>query len=145
MTDERYLEWKSDIAAARAEGDTKKLNSLQLDYNLELGECLAHQSQRTKDIKDDLVAVKKEIGNVGKDVGTLAGRVDDLETSMTSMANSVSSLAKSVNDLVTYRNGLSLKAEGARAAGRLVSAIACGIAIVTGWGYAIYQALKSSN
>jgi len=143
MTDERYREWKSEIASARAEGDTKRLNSLQLDYNLELGECLAHQSQRTKDIKDELCDVRKNLGNVNTAVTLMDSRLGTLEAAVIRTADNVSVLAKSVQELVSYRDGLVLKHEGAKIAGRTLKAVVLGAVAVVGWLYAVYQAVAA--
>jgi len=143
MTDERYLEWKSSIADARATGDTKKLHSLQLDYNLELGECLAHQSQRTKDIRNELIDVKKNLGNVNTAVSLMDSRLGTLEAAVIRTADNVSILAKSVQELVSYRDGIVLRHEGAKMAGRTLKAIVCGTAVVVGWTYAVYQFVVS--
>lgn len=150
MTDDRYMEWKTAIAEARADGDTKRLNSLQLDYNLELGECLAHQSQRTKDImgeltgvKEELSAVKNDISDLRTSVGTLDTRMADIETALGRTSDNVAELARSVRGLISYHHDENMKTEGVKSVGRTVKIIACGIAVVTGWGYAIYQAVKS--
>lgn len=143
MTDERYMWWKSEIADARASGDTSRLEALQLDYNLELGECLAHQSQRTKDIKASLADVMTDVSKTRSAVVSLEGRIDAIEPAMTRMADSVSSLANSVNDLITYRRDMRMKAEGARAMWRTIRFLACGVAVLSGWAYAIYQAIKA--
>lgn len=143
MTDERYLEWKKGIADARAAGDSKKLASLQLDYNLELGECLAHQSQRTKDIQVELGDVRRNLGDVNTSVTLMGSRLGMLEAALVRTADNVSSLARSVQDLVAYRDGLVMKREGAMIAGRTVKAVAVGVAVVVSWGYAIYQVVVS--
>lgn len=141
MTDDRYLEWKSAIAEARAAEDTKKLSSLQLDYNLELGECLAHQSQRTKDIKEELVEVKDSLSHVAQTVTGVDGRFGTLEAALVRTADNLSGLSRCVQDLVSYRDGFMAKQEGVKIAGKTLRAVILGIALVTGWAYAIYQAV----
>lgn len=143
MTDERYREWTRDIAQARADGDHTRLASLQLDYNLELGECLAHQSQRTKDIKGELAGVRQHVGEVGTEVRLLNTRFSKLEDAAIRTADSVGGLAQSVKDLIAYRNGLVVENESRRLAGRTVKALVIGASVIVSWAYAIYQAFMA--
>ncbi len=140
MTDDRYTWWRGEISKARAENDSRKLATLQLDYNLELGSCLAHQSQRTKDIKAELSGVKSTLGDLGDTVSRLDGSVSTLEAAVTRTADSVTELSASVRELIDYRNSAVNKREGFKIAWRSLWQGAGIVAVIAGWAYGIYRA-----
>lgn len=140
MTDERYTWWCGEISKARAAGDSGKLAALQLDYNLELGSCLAHQSQRTKDIKAELRDVKSTLDGLDGTVSRMDGGITALEAAVSRTADSVTSLSADVKALVSYRDGIAGQREGFKAAWRVLWGGIGVLAAIAGWAYAIYQA-----
>jgi chromosome segregation ATPase len=141
MTDERYTWWCGEISKARAEKDSHKLSTLQLDYNLELGSCLAHQSQRTKDIKAELLDVKTTLGDLGDTVTRMDGSVSTLEAAVTRTNESVDKLATNVRELIDYRNSAVNKREGFKLAWYWLWQGLGVVAVLAGWAYATYQAV----
>lgn len=141
MTDERYTWWCGEISKARAENDSHKLATLQLDYNLELGSCLAHQSQRTKDIKSELSDVKTTLGDLGDTVTRMDGSVSTLESTVTRTDKSVDEIAANVRELMNYRDSTVSKREGFKLAWHWLWQGLGVVAALVGWAYATYQAV----
>lgn len=142
MTDERYTWWKSEIAKARASGDNKKVNILQLDYNLELGECLAHQSARTKSINTNLGVMQTDIAGIGKSVDAMKTQMSGMETTILGDSSTVKRLSSTVSSLVALHRDSQMRQAGAKDLWRVTRMVIYGIATATGWAFAIYQACK---
>ncbi len=140
MTDDRYTWWCGEISRARSAGDTGKLAALQLDYNLELGSCLAHQSQRTKDIKAELQDVKTALDGLGDTVTRLENSVATLAESSTRTADAVTTLTDDVKELVSYRDSIAGQREGFKTAWRVLCGGLGALGVLGSTVYAIYRA-----
>lgn len=139
MTDDRYMWWCGEISRARSAGDTGKLAALQLDYNLELGSCLAHQSQRTKDIKTELRDVKTTLVGLGDTVARLENSVAALAESSTRTADAVTMLTDDVKELASYRDSIAGQREGFKTAWRVLCSGLGALGVIGSLVYAIYR------
>lgn len=142
MTDERYAWWKSTIADARADNNRERLAVLQLDYNLELGECLAHQSGRTKDIKKDLETVTGDVRALNKTVSGFDVKLERIDGKVSSDKETIQQLTSTVKNMVDSHRDKEMQIKGAQRLYGSVKALAYGAVTLIGWAYAIYQAVR---